>query len=223
MLTSQKAAGRLLLTVPTLLLMAACQVGEANEQPEDASVTAAAETQEEEMAPMVPVGTTMSLRMAETISTQSHEAGDGFTATVTEPVHASDGSVLIASGATMYGTVETSERSTDPEDPAALTFRFDELQVDGNAYPVTATVESAEARQTEGDSEAESAAKVAFGAAAGALVGQVLGKDTESTLQGAAVGAAAGTVVAVASRNGDATLEEGSQITVRTEEPIRVD
>ena len=61
-----------------------------------------------------------------------------------------------------------------------------------------------------------------IGAAAGALVGQVLGKDTEATLKGAAVGAAAGTVVAVASRNGDATLEEGSRITVRTEEPIRL-
>lgn len=220
--TSQKAAGRLLLTVPALLLMGACQVGEANEQPEDASTAAAAEEQEEEMAPMVPAGATMTLRMAETISTQSHEAGDGFTATVTEPVHASDGSVLIPNGATVHGTVESSERSTGPEDPAALTFRFDELHVDGSAYPMTATVESAEARQTEGDSGAESAAKVAIGAAAGALVGQVLGEDTESTLQGAAVGAAAGTVVAVASRNGDATLEEGSRITVRTQEPIRL-
>lgn len=223
MLTSQKAAERLLLALPALLLMGACQVGEANEQPEEAAATAAPEEQDEEMAPMVPAGTTMTLRMAEAISTQSHEAGDGFTATVTEPVHASDGSVLIPTGATMHGSVESSERSTGPEDAAALTFRFDELHVHGAAYPVSATVESAEARQTEGDSGAESAAKVAIGAAAGALVGQVLGQDTESTLQGAAAGAAAGTVVAVASRNGDATLEEGSRITVRTQDPIQLD
>lgn len=222
MLTRQMAAGRLLLAVPALLLMGACQVGEANEQPEGAAA-AAAEGQNEETAPMVPAGTTLTLRMTEAISTQSHEAGDGFTATVTEPVHASDGSVLVPAGAIMHGIVESSERSTGPEDPAALTFRFDELRVDGTAYSVAATVESAEARQTEGDSGAESAAKVAIGAAAGALVGQVLGKDTESTLQGAAAGAAAGTVVAVASRNGDATLEEGSRITVRTQDPIQLD
>lgn len=222
MRTNHKATTRFLLTVPALLLMGACQVGEANEQPEDAAETTSTQAQEEETAPMVPVGTTMDLRMAETISTQSHEAGDGFTANVIEPVHGSDGSVLIPSGATLHGTIESSERSTGPEDPAALTFRFDELHMKGNTYPVTATVQSAEARETEGDSGAESAAKVAIGAAAGALVGQVLGKDTESTLQGAAVGAAAGTVVAVASRNGDATLEEGSRITVRMEEPIRL-
>lgn len=215
--TQQNRIG-LLLIAPALALAGACGPGEARDQPEGSQEAEAVET-----APTIPSGTLISLRLLETVSTDTHAAGDAVAATVTDPVHGADGTVLVPSGARMGGVVERSVRSSGPEDPAVLAFHFDRLYVGDESYPVTATVESAEARQTEGDSGAETAAKIAIGTAAGALLGQVLGGDTESTLKGAAAGTVAGAVVAITSRQGDATLEQGSTVTIRTQEAIRLD
>lgn len=207
-----------LLLVPAVLVAGACGSGEARDQPEDSQQAEAVET-----APTIPSGTLISLRLDEALSTRTHGAGDAVTATVTEPVHGADGTVLVASGARMEGVVGRSVRSSGPEDPAVLAFRFERLVVGGESHPVTARVESAGARQSEGDSGAETAAKIAIGTAAGALLGQVLGGDTESTLKGAAAGTVAGAVVVITSRQGDATLEQGSTVTIRTQEPVRMD
>lgn len=211
-----------LMLAPALLLLGACGSGEANEQTEAAEEPAEA-TETAESVPVIPSGTVMTLQLEETISTSSHATGDQVIATITEAVRGPDGSVLVPAGSRMLGVVEESQRSSGPEDQAVLAFHFETLRVGGASYPVTAVVESAEPRRTEGDSGAETAAKVAIGTAAGALLGQILGGDTESTLKGAAAGTVAGAVVAITSRTGDATLERGSTITVRTQAPVRLD
>lgn len=201
-----------LLVAPAVLALAACGGGEAD----------AAGSEEGETVLTVPSGTVLTLRLSETVSTKSHDVGDGVTATVTEAVAGADGSVLVPAGAVMHGTVEESQRSDGPESQAVLAFQFERLEVGGASYPVTATVEEANPKRTEGDSDAESVAKVAIGTAAGAVVGQVIGGTKESTLGGAAAGTLAGAAVAITSQYGDATLREGSIITVRTQEPIRL-
>lgn len=210
-----------LLLAPAIFGLGACGSGDASEQAQ-ASEEPAAATEAAEAVPTIPSGTVIPLRLEETISTSSHSAGDQVSATVTEAVRGPDGSVLVPSGSRMLGVVEESARSSGPEDPAVLAFHFETLRVGGADYPVTAVVESAEPRRTEGDSGAETAAKVAIGTAAGALVGQILGGDTESTLKGAAAGTVAGAVIAITSRSGDASLERGSLISVRTQAPVRL-
>ncbi|MGK7312093.1 MAG: hypothetical protein ACN0LA_07605 [Candidatus Longimicrobiales bacterium M2_2A_002] len=170
----------------------------------------------------VPAGTMLTLELDETISTSSHSAGDAVTATVTEAVTADDGTVLVPVGSRMSGTVRESQRSDGPENPAVLAFEFRTLSVDGQSYPVTATVENAEPNRTAGDSDAESVAKVAIGTAAGALVGQILGGTEEATVGGAAAGTLAGAAIAITSQHGDATLRQGSRITVQIQEPVEL-
>ena len=204
----------MLALIPALAL-AACGGGEAD----------AAEDQGEGAEPVatVPSGTVLALRLSQTVSTSSHDAGDVVTATVTETVTGPDGAVLVPSGAEVSGEVQESRRSDGPENRAVLAFRFRTLTVDGRSYPITATVQEANPRRTEGDSDAESVAKVAIGTAAGALVGQILGGTKESTLGGAAAGTLAGAAVAITSQHGDATLRQGSMITVELQEPVRLD
>lgn len=177
---------------------------------------------EGESVAVVPSGATLRLALDETVSTETHRAGDGVTATVTEPVTVG-GAVVVPSGARLEGTIQESRRSDGPEDPAVLAFRFETLRVDGTAYPVRAEVKEAEPQRTEGDSDAESAAKVAIGTAAGAVVGQILGGSAESTLGGAAAGTLAGAAVAITSQHGHATLREGSLLTVEIQEGVRLD
>lgn len=177
----------------------------------------------DEESAVVPSGTELTLTLDETVSTESHEQGDRFASEVSEEVRGRDGRVLVPRGTRVEGVVAESSRSAGDEEQAVLALRFDSIDVAGAKRPLAATVEDARPERSEGDTGAETAAKVAIGTAAGALVGQILGESTESTLGGAAAGAAAGAVVALTTREGDAVLEEGSVVTVRLDEPIRLD
>lgn len=231
----------LALVVPFLLAATACGIDETQEDPRAATAqverstsnyestsdagTDAAERTERRTAErrVVPRGTVMTLSLDESISTESHERGDQFTAHVTQSVRSRSGTVLVPEGADVQGVIQESERSTGPDDQAILAFRLESIEIDGERHPLAATVQQARPERTEGDSGAETAAKIAIGTAAGALIGQVLGKDTESTLGGAAAGAVAGTVVALVSRRGDATLRKGSRLRVQLNDPIQLD
>jgi hypothetical protein len=59
----------------------------------------------------VPAGTTFSVRLDEALSTRSHPAGSTFTSTLTEPILAANGTVLIPAGATVRGRVVESRES----------------------------------------------------------------------------------------------------------------
>lgn len=187
----------------------------------DADAASGADAESEEAA-VVPTGTVMTVRLEESVSTESHEVGDEFGAAVTQDVRGEDREILIPEGSRVTGVVEQSRRSAGPEEQAILAFRLQSVEVDGASYPLDATVQDATPERSEGDSGAETAAKIAIGTAAGALIGQVLGSDTESTLGGAAAGAAAGTIVALSTRSGDATMNEGSSLRVQLNEPIRL-
>lgn len=197
----------------------------AEEQAPTASESESAERTERRTAERrtVPTGTVMTLSLNETVSTNSHEVGDEFATEVTQSVRGEDGTTLIPEGAEVRGVVEESRRSAGPEDQAIIAFRLESLELEGDRYPLEATVQQARPERSEGDSGAETAAKIAIGTAAGALIGQVLGEDTESTLGGAAAGAVAGTVVALTSRQGDATLHEGSRLRIQLNEPIQLE
>lgn len=168
----------------------------------------------------VPAGTNLTFRTDQTVSTDTHEQGDAFTATLQEDVTASDGSVAIPAGSESRWVVTRSETDAGDEDQALLAFRLESLRMNGQWVPLQSTVTEATVHSEAGDTGTETAAKVAVGTAAGAIIGQILGRDTESTLKGAGVGAAVGAVVALTTRGGKAELPEGSTIQVRLDEPV---
>jgi hypothetical protein len=171
---------------------------------------------------VLPIGTEMTGTLESGLSTRTSQQGDVFHARLGEALRAVDGTVLIPAGSRLEGRVVESRESPSAEEPAALLLAIESLVVDGVRYPIQATVLRTEVATEARDSGQRTAATIATGAAAGAVVGRILGRDTRSTVAGAAVGAAAGAGIALTTRDGHATLDEGARITVRLESPVIV-
>jgi hypothetical protein len=171
---------------------------------------------------MLPVGTQMTGVMESTLSTQMSQVGDVFYARLSEALVGSDGTEWIPAGARLEGRVIESRESPSAREEAVLMLQIVALDINGERYPIQATVTRTEVATEARDSGQRTAATVATGAAAGAIVGQILGRDTRSTVVGAAVGAAAGAGIALTTRDGHATLAENSLITVRLDQAVLV-
>ena len=170
----------------------------------------------------VPAGTSFAVRMNQELTTRTSSVGETFTATLTEPLVAADGTTLIPAGATVRGRVTESRKSGRAGEQAQLRLDFTSVSYGGETYSLSATTLDAEAKLVTRDSKASQAAKVGGGAVAGAVLGRVLGKNTKSTVAGAAIGAAAGTAVAMGTADVDAVIPAGARITGRLDSPVRV-
>lgn len=171
----------------------------------------------------VPIGTTIAVRMDETLSTNGSQPGQPFTATIADPIVGLDGTVLIPSGAKVRGRVTAVDKSDRVGETAVIKLAFESVSFDGRSFPMQATVVEANPERRTRTTAGEQAGKVAVGAAAGAVLGRVLGRDTESTLKGAVIGAAAGTAIAMGTADVDAVLPAGSRMVIRLDAPVEVE
>jgi hypothetical protein len=181
-----------------------------------------AESRPRTAAMTVSTGTTFAVHLNETLSTDKSQVGDPFTATLSDPVVGSDGTVLFPAGATVHGRVTATEKSDHVGETAVIKLAFESISFDGKSYPMQASVVEANPERKTRTTAKQSAAKVAAGAAAGAVIGQVLGKNTKSTVIGGAVGAAAGTAIALGTADVDAVLSSGSRMVIRLDGPVEV-
>lgn len=169
----------------------------------------------------VPSGSNLSLRLNQTLSTESNHVGDPFTATLSEALVV-DGQTVVPAGATVRGRVTAVDKSDHVGETAVIKLAFEAVSFGGRSYPLQATVVDTEPQKQTRSSTKSTAGKVAAGAAAGAVIGQVLGKDTKSTVKGAVIGAAAGTAVALGTTDVDVILPSGSRMVIRLDTPIEV-
>jgi hypothetical protein len=171
----------------------------------------------------VPAGTTFGVRLNEELSTRNNPVGSSFTATLTEPILAANGTVLIPAGATVRGQVTESRESARAGQEASLAIEFTSITSGGRTYSIAGSATNTPVRLVARDSRAEQAAKVGGGAAVGAVLGQIIGRNTRSTIAGAVVGAAAGTAVAIGTAGVDAVVDAGSNVTIRMDRGITVE
>jgi hypothetical protein len=162
----------------------------------------------------ISAGTVLTFEVRESISTSSHASGDAFSLVLVDAV-TGPGGALLPAGSSARGVVTAAHASTGPDDEALLAVRVSSVEAGGSQEMIEGEVQSAEIETSAQDSGARTAATIATGAAAGAIIGQILGRDTRSTVTGAAVGTAVGVGVALTTRDGHATLPEGSRIVVR--------
>lgn len=172
-------------------------------------------------AATIAAGTTITLSSGSRVCTNTHKAGDKFTATVTEAVAGSNGAVIPA-GATAVVQVTSVKRSENVNDPAQIGLVVQRISIDGKSYPVDATIASAQVDRVRESTRGNDAKKVVGGAVAGAILGQVLGKDTKSTVIGAATGAAAGTAVAMGTADYAGCIPQGGTIKIRLNSPTQI-
>lgn len=169
----------------------------------------------------VAEGTAMIFTVDQTVSTDKQKVGDRVTATLAEPVLGADGTPILEAGTAGRWVVnESTEKNAEGQ--AVLAVALEAVQVNDTWFPVSATVTDLALKTDTRDSGTETAAKIGIGAAAGALAGKILGGSTDATLKGAGAGAAIGTAVALATRGGSASIQQGSKITVTLDQRLEL-
>jgi hypothetical protein len=140
----------------------------------------------------VPAGTTLNVRLAESIDVDNSQAGMTFKAVVDDPVMI-DGAIVIPRGASATVQAVAVQQSGKMKGSDKISLKLHSFRFGGMAYEVaTAYVE------TKGKGEGKrTARKVGGGAGLGAIVGGIAGGG-----QGAAIGAAVGGVTGAAVASG---------------------
>lgn len=163
----------------------------------------------------VPVATEFTVRLAETLNSDRHGAGNEFLATVRDDVTGGDGVVLIPAGSEVRGHIVEFG-----EDPPTLRLSFDRIDVRGEGHDLDAELVAVTPR--EHSEMVDEGAKIGGGAAVGAVLGAVIGGGAKEAVIGAAAGAAAGTGVALATKDTHAYLPAGSVMRLRLDRPLEV-
>lgn len=151
----------------------------------------------------VPAGTTLKIRLNQTLNSDLHGPGSGFTAMVTTAIFDADGEELIPAESVVQGKILTLQ-----EDPPRVQLEFVDIEVRGESKNIDASlIELAPAKHSEMKDEGK---KIGGGAAAGAIVGGVVGGDVKGAVVGAVVGAGAGTGVALLTKDSHVFVPAGS-------------
>ena len=143
----------------------------------------AGEAMKEAVAPtVIPAGTTLTVRLGETISAKNAAAGQAFSGTLARAVSV-DGKEVIASGSNVSGEVTEAQSAGKFKGAGVLAVRLTSVEVGGKTYNIsTSTV----AQAVKGKGK-RSLVLGGGGAALGALIGGLAGGG-----KGAAIGALAG-------------------------------
>lgn len=163
----------------------------------------------------VPDGTAVKVRLNQTLHSDQHGTGSGFTASVTDPVYGEEGETLIPAGSVVHGKILTFQ-----EDPPRLQLEFTEIEVRGETQGLQASlVEFEPTRKSEMKDEGK---KIGGGATAGAIVGGLAGGDIEDAAVGAVAGAAAGTGVALLTKDSYAFVPAGSVVEFELRQSLQI-
>lgn len=136
---------------------------------------------------VIPSGTPLHVRIDESIDTRRNRAGDGFSATLSQPVE-HNGRVLIPAGTVFRGHVTSASASGRLKGRAQLGIALDSFRLNGRQYRVTTT-------SVDRVSEAHKKRNgflIGGGAGLGAAIGAIAGGG-KGALIGAGAGAGAGT------------------------------
>jgi hypothetical protein len=164
----------------------------------------------------LPAGTTLRLDLRSAVASDTSRVEDAVRAALREAVTV-DGTTVLPAGTELMGHVTSVERSGRVKGRAELSYRFNELNYDGERYDITTAPLSHQAEATKG----EDATKIAIGAGAGAAIGALLGGG-DGAAKGAAIGGAAGTGAVLATRGEEVRLGPGANITTRLTAPLTV-
>lgn len=155
----------------------------------------------------VPSGTTIPIRMTQTLDSATSQEGDSFSGTVATDIII-DGLVVIPQGTTVSGRVEAVQEAAHFKGNSLLTVGLTRLNRRGESVAISTEPYSV-AGKGRGKNTAE---KVGGGAAVGAILGGIFGGG-----KGAAIGAAAGGGLGA----GANAVTKGQQVQIPSESLIR--
>lgn len=171
--------------------------------PVDAAPVQAAPVQ----AVRIPGGTSVRVRLDNTIDTSRNRAGDRFTATLAAPV-TRDGRVILPKGTVFHGRLTQSKSSGRLRGRAVLGLTLDSFQLNGRTYEV----DTPSVVRTSADHKRRNIGLIGGVSGLGAAIGAIAGGG-KGALIGAGAGAAAGTAGAAATGKRDIRLPAETPLT----------
>jgi hypothetical protein len=158
----------------------------------------------------VPAGTTILVRMLDTVDSSKNPPGSRFTATL-ETNLVVNGKVIVPKGNTVYGRLAESKQAGRATGSSELQLELSDIVVHGTAYPLLTSD-----YQVKGSSSGKRSAKrVLGGAGLGAIIGGIAGNAG----MGAAIGATAGVVGSVAQKGQAVNVPSETLLEFRLQQP----
>lgn len=165
----------------------------------------------------IPAGTELTLALDSTLSSETSQAGDSFSATVVEPIVVENREVIPA-GSTIEGKVTNAIPAKRGAGEATLGLSFNTLRLaSGFRTDIVGSFQEVSASK-----KGRNAAVIGGSAAGGALLGRILGKDTRSTVIGAIIGGGIGTAVLVGKEREQASIPADTPFGIRLEQGVQV-
>ena len=161
----------------------------------------------------IPAGTELDVRLSSSLNSGKAVVEDRFEATTLVDLNV-DGRTAVPAGSVVRGVVTAVEPATRTNRTAKMTVSFDQVTVNGRAYPIRGTVTQA----IEGEGIKGEAGRLGTGAGVGAIIGGILG-GFKGALAGILIGAG-GTLAATEGR--EVELPQGSVLRVRIDSPVTI-
>jgi len=161
----------------------------------------------------VPAGTELDVRLTNALNSGTAQVEDRFEGTTLVDLNVG-GRTVIPAGSVMRGVITAVDPATRTNRTAKMTVSFDQVTVNGRAYPVRGTVTQA----IEGEGIKGEAGKIATGAGVGAILGGVLG-GVKGAILGTVIG---GGGITAATEGKQVELPQGSVLRVRLDSPVQI-
>jgi len=161
----------------------------------------------------VPSGTTLAVRLDQTLSSETVRRGDSWQGVVTRPLIV-DGREVIPSGATVEGTVVAAEEARRGS-RAKLELGVRAVRIGDRKTALNASSDPVIA----GSPRARNLGAIVGGAAAGALIGEA---TSDNAGKGAVIGGALATGAVAASKGYQVVLRDGTVMTFVVREDVAV-
>jgi hypothetical protein len=165
----------------------------------------------------MPSGTTVPVRLLQTISSRAAKSGDEFDAELAAPIIV-DGKTIFPKSARVRGRVVTATDSGRLQDPGYLRLGLEAIQTESGKW---VDIETSSISAKGQSHKKRNLTLIGGGAGTGALIGAIAGGGKGAAI-GAGVGAGAGTAGAYATGKKDVSFPAESKLTFRTAKAVSV-
>jgi len=166
---------------------------------------------------VVPAGTRMNVRLDTGLNSGRNRTGDTFSASVEEAVRVG-GRTAIPAGSTVHGTVSSVVPAKQGAGNALMVLAFNRLETPDNS---STTLVASLSRHSESKKK-RNATIIGGSAAGGAVLGRIVGKNTRGAVVGSLLGGAIGTGVVMSKEGAQIDFPEGTVLTIKIDEEVRV-
>lgn len=172
--------------------------------------------EERRAAQELAAGTSLTIRMIDSIDSERDKMGQTFRASLDEPVLDSNGSTVVPRGADVVVKLVDDEQSGKLAGRTILTLELVSLQINGQMIDI----DTKNVTEQSGSRTARSAKVIGGTVIAGAIIGAIAGGGKGAAI-GTAAGAGTGTVAEVATKGQRVRIPSETRLAFTLDHPVR--